>query len=119
MKQGKSNLLQGFSITINHPVTLNGELIPYTNYPTTPGVTYDRGLTFGEHIQNIITKAKTRLNVLRALTNITFDHSKEDITQVYKQYISPILSYAQPSWEPSTAKTNIDRPQITQNSHCV
>ena len=73
-------------------------------------------MTFGQHIQNINTKAKTRLNVLRALTKTTFGHSKEDITQVYKQYIRPILSYAHPSWEPSTANTLIERLQTTQNS---
>ena len=89
------------------PVTLNGEPIPYTNNPTTLGVTYDRGMTFGQNIQNINTKAKTRLNVLRALTNTSFGHSKEDITKVYKQYIRPIPSYAHPSWEPSTANSTI------------
>ena len=41
------------------PVTLDGELFLYTNYPTTLGVTYDRGMTFGQYIQNINTKKKT------------------------------------------------------------
>ena len=42
--------------------------------------------------RKINTKAKTRLNVLRALTNTTFGQSKEDITLVYKQYIRSILT---------------------------
>ena len=84
------------------PVTLNGELVSYTNHPTSFGLTYDGGMTFGQHIQNINTEPKTRLNVLRALTNTFFSRSKEDITQVYKQYIRLIHSYAHPSWELST-----------------
>ena len=40
------------------------------------------------------TKAETRLNVLMAVKNTTFAHSKEDITHINKQYIIPIPIYA-------------------------
>ena len=60
-------------------------------------------------------KGKTRLKVLRALTNISFGHSREDVTQVYKQYIRHILSCAHPFWEPSTENTLIESLQTTQN----
>jgi len=79
-------------------------------------VTYDRGMTFGQHTDNINTKARTRLNVLRALTNTSFGHSKEDITQIYKQYIRPILSYAHIAWQPDTADTHVEKLQTTQNT---
>ena len=98
------------------PVTLFGDPIPYTNTPTTLGVTYDRGLTFSQHVRNVNTKAKTRLNVLRALTNTSFGHSKEDIAQVYKQFIRPILTYAHLAWQPDIANSHMDRLQTTQNS---
>ena len=55
----------------------NDKPIPYTNYPTTLGVTYDRGMMLGQHIQNINTRAKTRLNVLLAPTNTFFGHNKK------------------------------------------
>ena len=61
------------------------------------------------------TKAKTRLNVLRALTKTSIGHTKEDITQVYKQYIRPIFLYAHLSWEPSTANTLMELLQTTQS----
>ena len=73
-------------------------------------------MTFSHHIQKVVTKAKTRLNILRALTNTSFGHSKEDIAQVYKQFVRPILTYAHPSWQPSTADCHIDRLQVTQNT---
>jgi len=69
-------------------------------------MTYDNKMKFTTHIDNINTKAKTRLNVLRALTNTTFGQSKEDITLVHKQYIRPILTYGQPAWQPHTATTD-------------
>ena len=102
--------------TTQPTVTLHNTPIPYTNTPTTLGVTYDRGMTFRQHTDNINTKAKTRLNVLRALTNTSFGHSKEDITQIYKQYIRPILSYAHTAWQPDTADTHIQKLQTTQNT---
>ena len=93
---------------------LFGEPIPYTSAPTTLGVTYDRGMTFAQHVQNVNTKAKTRLNVLRALTNTSFGHSKEDIARVYKQYIRPILSYAHPSWQTDLANSHMERLQSSR-----
>ena len=80
------------------------------------GVTYDRGVTFGPHTTRVNAKAKPRLNVLRALTNTTFGHSKEDITQVYKQFIRPILTYAHPAWHPDIAVSHVRKLQIMENS---
>merc|ERR1719259_1400575 len=97
-------------------ITLNNTPIPYTDTPTTLGVTYDNKMKFSTHIDKINTKAKTRLNVLRALTNTTFGQSIEDITLVYKQYIRPILTYAHPSWQPDTATTHLNKLQVTQNT---
>ena len=68
-------------------VTLHSTPIPYADTPTILGVTLDRGMTFRQHTDHINTKAKTRLNVLRALTNTSYGHSKEHITTVYKQFI--------------------------------
>ena len=62
------------------------------------------------------THKQKSLNVLRPLTNTSSGHSKEDITQVYKQYIRPILSCAHPSWEPRSANSHIERLQTTQSS---
>ena len=97
-------------------VTLHNSPIPHNNTPTILGVTFDRGMTFRQHTDHINTKAKTRLNVIRALTHTTYGHSKEDITTIYKQYIRPILTYAHTAWQPDTAHTHIHKLQITQNT---
>ena len=73
-------------------------------------------MTFKQHTDTINTKAKTRLNVIRALTHTTYGHSKEDIRTTYKQFIRPILTYAHTAWQPDTAKTHINRLQTTQNT---
>ena len=77
-------------------VTLNNNPIPYNPTPTLLGVTYDRGMTFGQHAARVNSKAKTRLNVLRSLTT-TYGYTQEDINQVYKQFIHLIFTYAHPA----------------------
>ena len=99
-----------------HPhVTLNNTPIPHNNTSTILGVTYDTGTTFRKHTENINTKAKNRMNVLRALANTTYGHSKESITTLYKQFIRPILTYAHPAWHTDLAQTHSNTLQRTQN----
>ena len=71
--------------------TLKNTPILYTNTAIIFELTYDNGMASKLHIDNINTKA-TRFSVLLALTNTTFEQSKEDITLVYKQYIRFILT---------------------------
>ena len=97
-------------------VTLFGTPIPVTDTATILGVTFDRGMTFKEHTNTVNTKAKTRLNVLRAVTHTTYGSSTKDTTTLYKQFIRPVLTYAHTAWHPDTKKTHIDKLQITQNT---
>ena len=100
-----------------HPhITLYGTPITLSQNPTILGVTYDNGMTFKTHTDNINTKAKSRLNVLRALSHTTYGHSKEDITTTYKQYIRPILTYAHTAWQPDLARVHRTKLQTTQNT---
>ena len=100
-----------------HPrVTLNGTPIPLTEEPTILGLTLDRGMTFRAHTDNVNAKAQKRINVLRALTNTSAGHSKEDILTTYKQFIRPVLTYAHPAWHSDLAKTHMRKLQTTQNT---
>ena len=100
-----------------HPnVTLHNTPIPHSPTTTILGVTYDTGMTFRPHILNISTKAKPRLNVARALTTTTFGHSKESITTLFKQFIRPVISYANTAWSSDLAPTHINSLQRIQNT---
>jgi hypothetical protein len=96
-------------------VTLIGSLIPVV--PTTKilGVTIDRGMTLNPHVTEVVTRARSRLNVLKALSSTTFGHSKESQTALYKQFVRPVLSYASPAWAPDLARTHMEKLQRTQN----
>ena len=86
--------------------------------PTTKllGVTLDRGATFRHHAAEVNARARSRLNVLKALTATTFGHTKESITALYKQFVRPVLSYASPAWAPDLAQSHMEVLQRTQNA---
>ena len=63
-------------------VTLNNTPIPYTNTPTTFGVTHNTGMTLKQNTDQINTKAETRLHVVCAPTKTGFVQSKENIARV-------------------------------------
>ena len=96
-------------------VTLCGSTIPV--HPTTKilGVTLDRGLTFRPHIGEVNGRAKSRLNVMKALSSSTFGHSKESLTALYKQFVRPVMSYASMAWSSDLAQTHMGTLQKTQN----
>ena len=97
-------------------ITLRGATVPVS--PTTKilGMTLDRGMTFRPHSQEVIARAKPRLNVMKALSSTTFGHQKEAQTALYKQFIRPILEYASPAWCPDLAPSHMSALQRTQNA---
>ncbi|MCP4985060.1 MAG: hypothetical protein GY928_03015 [Colwellia sp.] len=49
------------------PITIGNNITPYTTNPKFLGITYDRLLTFNQHIKNIKAKAISRSNAIRAV----------------------------------------------------
>ena len=97
-------------------ITLDNTPLPHTHEPKILGITYNTSMTFGPHINNIVNKANSRLNVLRALGGTSFGKDKNTLTLVYKQYIRAVMDYASPAWAPSLANTQLLKLQKTQNS---
>ena len=57
------------------------------------GITFDAKFTFHEHIEDIVTRAKKRLNLLKALRGQSWGASPHILMYSYKSYIRPILEY--------------------------
>ena len=97
-------------------VTLNGIPIPVEPTLHVLGVTLDRSTTFKPHVQEVSARARSRLNVLRAVAGTTYGNSKESVTALYKQYVRPVMEYACPAWTPGLARIHHDTLQRTQNA---
>ena len=71
--------------------------------------------SFSTHIKNAVSKAKTRVNVLKALAGSSWGQDKETLLLTYKSICRSTLEYACPVWAPSISQSSWDRLQKVQN----
>ena len=100
-----------------HPlVTLGGELLPLDKNPRILGLKLDPAFKFGPHVTDLVTRAATRTNVLRALTGTRWGQQMETIVITYKSLISSLFTYLAPVWLPHISATNLQKLQVAQNN---
>ena len=102
-----------------HPrVPLGEDFLPLEKYPKILGVTFDPHFHFHKHVEEIVKRAKSRLNILKALTGTTWGQHKETIVATYKALIDSIFSYAAPVWFPVAGCSNasVTKLQTVQNA---
>ena len=99
-----------------HPeVKIQGHTVRLEQNPKLLGVTFDTMFNFSTHIKNTVTKAKSKLNILKALAGSTWGQDKETIIITYKSIIRSTLEYAAPVWTPSVCPSNWERLESIQN----
>lgn len=57
------------------------------------GLTLDKKLTWNNHIKDIITKSKIKMNILKCLSNINWGSDREVLLQIYKTMILSQIDY--------------------------
>ena len=72
---------------------LKNELIKYKKEFKFLGITFDEKLTFKAHIENIVTRCKKRLNLLKTIRGKNWGASPETLLYTYKSYVRPIIEY--------------------------
>ena len=82
---------------INHNYTMNGYNLQTDTEEKDLGVTFDRNLTFQPHIGNIISKANSRVGIIKRTFNKL---NEENFKILYKSLVRPILEYCTPIWFP-------------------
>jgi len=84
---------------------------PLTFNPTPKflSVTFVRTLSFGTHVQSLRTKFFPRFKSLRSIAFASWCPSKESLSQLYKAFIQPVLSYAPQGWYSFTPSSVIHR----------
>ena len=79
-------------------------------------MTFDPHFCFHKHVEDVIKRAKPRLNILKLLTGTDWGQQKETILNTFKSLISSLITYAAPIWFSNTSTSNINRLQTIQNS---
>ena len=88
---------------------LLGSRLRFNPTPTFLGVTFDRTLSFFEHVSSLKAKFFPRLKVLRCISASSWGPSKESLSLLYKSFLWPVLTYASPEWFPFLSATNFTK----------
>jgi hypothetical protein len=89
------------------PLHINQKSLPTTKNPHFLSVTFDRRLTFKEHVKHVASKMERRSQVLRVLAGTNWGCKREDLRAVYNGYVRPVADYCGATWGASTAATNL------------
>ena len=79
------------------------------------GVTFDNGMTFTKHFEEILELCSHKFHRLRILVNKKWDPSPTTILQIYKQCVRPIFEYGIASTI-TVSESVINKIQRAQNS---
>ena len=95
-------------------LTLHGQALKEDKNQTFLGVTYDKRLTFGQHVDQTCKKMISRTNLLRAIGGAAWGWSRGDMRQVYTATQGSLARYASPAWSPWISKTNLEKLERAQ-----
>ena len=72
-------------------IELNGNVLMYEKSHRFLGVIFDKSLTWQPHIENVITRSKRKLNILRCLTGTNWGSSSKSLIMVYRALIRSLF----------------------------
>ena len=78
------------------PLFMNNTMLPETDTHKHLGLTLTNSCTWSKHINEISSKAWTRLNLMRTLK---FRISRKSLEQMYHTFIRPLLEYCDVVWD--------------------
>ena len=82
--------------------------LSFTNAPKYLGVILDPELCYGKHIDQVVAKARKRLNILKSIAGKAWGANSNTLRTSYNAIVKPILEYAISAWSHS-AKSNIEK----------
>jgi ribonuclease HI len=99
----------------NPSITFSGTTLPVTKSPKYLGVTLDPSLSFSDHIDKVVNRAKKRLNILKAISGKDWGANAAVLAITYKTLVRPLLEYAIPTWC-SASPTQLEKLDKVQSS---
>ena len=98
------------------PVYIKDVQVKLDKDPKLLGVYFSTMHTFSTHCKKTASKAKKKLNVLKALAGTDWGQDKETLLITYKATCKSVLEYGSPVWSPNISDTSWSRLQTVQNS---
>jgi hypothetical protein len=96
-------------------IFLQGEQITHTEKMKFLGLTFDSRLNFNAHINEIRTRCKDRLNIVKILSNRNWHLKPQILGNIYKSLVSSIIDYSFVCLH-LISETDLSRLQAIQNT---
>ena len=99
---------------------MNGIPIKFEKEVKFLGLIFDHKLTWDAHINYIVTKCKTRLNLMRSVSGTHWGASKQTQLTIYRALIRSVIDYACSAYDSAsvTAKAKLEVIQSTALRIC-
>ena len=82
------------------------------------GVTFDRTLSFGAHVQSLCSKFYPRHKALRSIATASWGPTKESLSLLCKAFVHPVLTYASPRWIPFFCNIATNHLEVLRRAAC-
>ena len=96
-------------------ITIDGKQLKHEPNPRLLGVTLDRQLCFGKHVDNVTKSATNKLKVLSKLSYSDWGSDKFQLFRVYQAVVRSRLDYSASAWQPWISTTQMSRLETVQN----
>ena len=104
--------------TFQPRLNLLGFPLLFNPTPKFLGVTFDRTLSFGAHVQSLWSKFYPRHKALRSIATASWCPTKESLSLLYKAFVRPVLTYACPGWFPFLCNTATNHLEVLHRAAC-
>ena len=117
----ESLLISRKTVSADHPpLSMNNIQVKEVEKHKHLGLIFNNNLHWGDHINSMLTKAQTKLNILRSLK---FQLDRKSLQIMYFSFIRPILEYSDIIWDncplymkQSLEKINIEAARIVSGA---
>ena len=89
-------------------------ILPYEDQVKFLGVIFDKKLTFGPHINDLATRVKKTLNILKVISHFDWGADRKTLLRLYKSLCLSKLDYACQIYG-SSCKTNLAKLDVVHN----
>jgi len=95
-------------VNMQHPFTINDEIIEIKGSAKFLGVIFDSKLNWNEHIEYVVQKCKSRLNLMRAISGTKFGARKKPLLTIYRALIRSVIDYGAVAYD-TASKSNLHK----------
>ena len=82
------------------------------------GVTFNRTLSFGAHVQSVCSKFYPRHKPLRYIATASWGPTKESLSLLYQAFVRPVLTYTSRGWFPFLCNTATNHLEVLPRAAC-